>query len=418
MRGLHIFFTGMIFFLPFFMHAQDLELGGSAEARHTFLFAEDDPILSDVETFRLKAVRKMENSSIEAVMLYSTGLKSLDPSQSFRPGSVMDSAFQDLLTDSNFIISQLFTDSTTSQFIPVLERLYYSSLFPKDQLTMERMVLKLYFKKFDLYAGKQTIAWGTGYGWNPTDIWNVKNPLDPSAPRLGLNALRVQIPLGQLSEYDMVYAPGADFEHTSFGMRAKSNLGGYDFSFSGARLMNHDREVYGLPKKLMLGFDLAGEVIFDIGIWIEASFNNRYTNDGDIFSFDTTFAMADVGLDYTFTSGYYLSLEYFYNGLGEASYRDYDSQSVLYLLSGEMSGLGQNYLMLGIMKDFLSSYNGRLYSMLNLTDVSAVVIPNITYNYSDDISLQLGTNIFIGNKEKSEFGSFYSSSFLKVEGYF
>jgi len=65
-----------------------------------------------------------------------------------------------------------------------------------DRTFLDNAYLKLSLKAFDLTVGKQQISLGTGYVWNPTDVFNIKDPLDPTYEQPGHNALRVDVALG------------------------------------------------------------------------------------------------------------------------------------------------------------------------------------------------------------------------------
>jgi len=52
------------------------------------------------------------------------------------------------------------------------------------------------FERVLLRIGKQQLPWGAGYSWNPTDIFNAKDPLDSTYERVGLNAFQLQVPFG------------------------------------------------------------------------------------------------------------------------------------------------------------------------------------------------------------------------------
>jgi hypothetical protein len=64
---------------------------------------------------------------------------------------------------------------------------------------MDRALIKLYFGSFDLIFGKQQIAWGTGYAFNPTDTWNIKDPLNPNGAKIGVLAANLNFFFGENS---------------------------------------------------------------------------------------------------------------------------------------------------------------------------------------------------------------------------
>lgn len=402
----------------------NLEFGGYLENKTSLMFAEDE-LFSDIATLRLEGGWRFgDRGGIETHILFSSTFAPLDPFESFKEGSVMERIFTELLAGPMMIIdsmglidSSLLDPELFEEFESYFRYLPYSSFYPKDKFILDRALLKLYFKPFDIFIGRQMIAWGTGYAFNPTDIWNTKSPLDPNAPKLGVNAIRAEIPFGPVSGLTLVASPCMDFEHSSAGFRLKGNLGGFDMSLSGMRVMTVDMELLGLPRKIMAGADLAGQ-IGDVGVWAECAVINPIYPDMEYTDFDSLYAQIDAGLDYSFTNGLYIMLEYYYNGLGQYKSENYGYMDFMNLFGGEMSGFAQNYLIFGLTKDFLDYFIFSAFALGNLNDQSAMLLPAIEYTFHDNISLKLSGQIGVGDEEKTEYGGVYSSGILTVTGFF
>ncbi len=429
MRRLFILF--LVVSIAFASGLENLELGGYLENKTSLMFA-DDESFSDIATLRIEGGWEFgERGGVETHMILSGALQPLDPFEAFKSGSVMERAMMEVLIGPMIMLDTLLVkldslglmDSTSKQlesendFETYLKYLPYSSFYPRNKIILDRALLKLYFKYFDIYIGRQMIAWGTGYGFNPTDVWNKKSPLDPNAPKVGVNAMRMEIPFGSISGLSLVVSPGADFEHSSGGFRVKGNLGGYDFSLCGMRIMNADMELLGLPKKVIAGVDMAGQ-IGDVGVWSECVVVNPVYMNMDYTGFDSLYIQADLGLDYTFTNGLYTMLEYYYNGLGQYTSDNYSFRDFLNMFGGEMSGMGQNYLMFGITKDMFDHYILSLFALGNLNDQSVILLPSLEYSFHDNISLKLSSQIGLGDDKKTEYGGMHSSMILTVTGYF
>ena len=412
------FFT-ILFLIHSLASGQNLELGGYLKARMQAIGL-DSTFVGHTETFRLEAKRSIgEKAEFETHLLFSNAFEAIDPSANFKPNSFMQNASDDLLGDALGGIdlgdSTLETDGLLDS--PIFQNLYYSSYVPKDQFSLDRAVLKLYFRKADLYIGKQVIAWGTGYAWNPTDFWNLKNPADPNAPKQGITALRLEVPLGTLSSLDLVLAPGLGLDEGSAGIRLKSNLWDFDYSFMTARQMNPDRLLYNLPPKWITGFDLAGDVGDGIGIWVELAYNNRIFSGQDLFNTDSNYFNVDAGANYTFDNGLMTIVEFYYNGLGQESSSNYSSRDFNNLFSGEVVGIGRYYSLISLNKELWDFYTFNLAGISNLSDMSFTVIPSLKYSWHDDLAITLGTNIFLGDLD-SEFGSLKQIVYGEVIGYF
>jgi hypothetical protein len=409
----------------------ELRFGGYLENRTTLTIAPDE-IVSDVAQLRLEGAWDYGmRGGVETNVIVSAALKPLDPFETVRESSVTGKALNELimlsigpamrdlqaadsLADSSGMSLSVISQKDLDRLVKYLP---YSSFYPDDQVLLDRALVKLYFKPFDLFAGKQIVAWGTGYAFNPTDVWNTKNPLDADAPKTGVNALRLEIPLGAVSGISLVASPGRDFSHASGGFRYKTNFQRFDISICAMRIMNSDRELLGLPKKIMAGADMAGQ-IGDVGVWAEAALNNPVYDWMEYTDFDSSYVQADIGLDYTFENGLYCMLEYYYNGLGRDDADDYGARDLVNLFAGETSGFAAHYLFGGTRFDIIDRFNISLFALGNLTDHSAMLVPSVEYLHSDNITLQIGAQAGIGDKQKSEYGGVYPNAFLTIRGYF
>ncbi len=424
--------------LPAAAGTDNLRFGGYVENGTSVMLADEESI-SDAASVRLEGDWDFgKRGAIETHVLLSAALQPLDPSIAFRRNSfladIMDELEQGLMAEAADVLGQEPVDTNEvdsaqlreqarlqrkrrKQVDNLLTYLPYTSFYPVDRVLLDRALLKLYFEGADLYIGRQTIAWGTGYAFNPTDIWNRKNPLDPTAPKVGVNALRAEIPLGMLSGISLVLAPGPDFDHTSGGMRLKGNLGGFDLSISGMRIMNADRELLGLPEKWAIGADMAGQ-IGDVGVWTEAAVNNPVYDGMSYTDLDSLYVQADAGADYTFEWGTYVMLEYYYNGPGRGDPDDYGVRDLLYVFTGETAGFGRHYLMAGTRHTFGNYYRVSGFVLGNISDRSAMLLPSIAYDFSDNMTIELSSQIGIGDKKRTEFGAVFGNLMLTVTGYF
>ena len=71
-------------------------------------------------------------------------------------------------------------------------------------------------KTLRIRAGRQQLSWGKGYSYNPTDLFHVKNPIDPTYEKEGVNALRFDFRWGVGGELSLVTAPDNKFEDAGY----------------------------------------------------------------------------------------------------------------------------------------------------------------------------------------------------------
>ncbi|HID29771.1 MAG TPA: hypothetical protein EYP19_07165 [Desulfobacterales bacterium] len=155
--------------------------------------------------------------------------------------------------------------------------------------------------------GKQQISLGTGYAWNPTDVFNTKDLLDPTYEQPGHNAIRLDVPLGSMYSFTALYAVGDGWKNSDKMLGLKGRISHFDYSLIGVEKIwtFHDytrfdpvRQTYlPLPeKRQMVGATTAGELL-GLGIWAEYGYN-KMENTEDFYELV-------VGGDYTFDSQTY-----------------------------------------------------------------------------------------------------------------
>jgi len=248
-----------------------------------------------------------------------------------------------------------------------------------DQLVWDRAYFKFFFPQADLTVGKQRIAWGAGYLWNPTDVFNpftlsfAVEEEQESEPE----AVRLEIPLGEASGIDTYVVSGQRWHETKKGVRIRTNLELYDLSASFVDLGSGG---------FQLGFDTTGE-LFGLGVrnetaMIAAAGENRY--------FQSVW-----GWNYTFENGWGIDMEYFFNGQGKKNEDDYDWDA---LNDGEISQLGMDYFYFGANRLLDEITNLRFSLLLNADDLSFIFYPSYTRNILQHLDLSLEALISAGEK--------------------
>ncbi|UCH11440.1 MAG: hypothetical protein JSU61_06005, partial [Fidelibacterota bacterium] len=186
-----------------------------------------------------------------------------------------------------------------------------------DTLYLDNVFLKARFKHFDLTVGKQQISLGTGYAWNPTDIFNIKDLMDPTYEQTGITAMRAEVPLGDRVGLDLILAPEESWETSAKMVQAKAGLGSFDFTGTYAEHTGQypywRLKTYAPGDTLLnyrkLGGSFVGQ-IWEIGLWGEGLWHV-----GDSPG-NMKFTEFLFGIDHTFDFQTYVMLEYFHNSAG------------------------------------------------------------------------------------------------------
>jgi len=408
---------------------QFLKLGGYLESRMSY-FAFEDEITTANALFRMEGNYDVsDKGKIEAHLLYFYDMQPSNPFSGFREGSVYDRIIDKYYQETIDGISPVLDDLTPDE-LDLLNRILdiyssgyfdhisYSSFFPKETLVMDRAFIKFFFSSSDLIFGKQQIAWGTGYVFNPTDIWNIKDPTDPNSPKIGVLAANLDFFFGENSSFNIIAAPGSNFDNMKYGFRLKSTAGRYEYSFSAVRDKSDDAALLNLPERIQLGSDFSGEIFEGIGFFGEAALSNPRYPGMEFSDTDSAYAQFCTGFDYTFKNGLYVLGEYYYNGLGENDHKNYDLTAFTRLTGGVMSGLAENYFSAVVSYPFLNDYTCTLIGLVNPGDISCALVPELEYAFHQNILVKLNSNLYLGSSSRTELGGLVNKISFCVTGYF
>ncbi|MCG8606092.1 hypothetical protein MJD09_14015 [bacterium] len=259
-----------------------------------------------------------------------------------------------------------------------------------------RAFITFYAGQAEITFGRQRIAWGTGFVWNPTDLLN---PFNPAAIELdekeGVDAGYLALPLGSLSKLELAYAPGRKALKSSTALRIGTNVGNYDLTIMAGDFQDD----------LVLGSDFAGYLG---GAGLRGELAYTWAED------DRNYFKGILNADYSFPNGLYVFVEFYLNGQGATSKGDYD---LLSLLSGRTFNLARYYVAASLTKTVTPLLGLNLYNILNLTDGSALIGPALTYSLAANLELAASAYFLTGD-EGTEYGQLNSSYFGHLQFYF
>ena len=273
----------------------------------------------------------------------------------------------------------------------------------------------------DVTVGRQPIAWGSALVVNPTDIIApfAFNDLDKEEV-FGVDAIRVRIPTGSLSEVDLGYVPGRDFRfgRSAFFARRRVNVWHTDGTLMAV----------GFRKNLLVGLDLSRSV-GPAGLNFGAAYVIAGAL-GDTPTVEKDYLRVSVDLDGNVTSRFYLYGEYHYNSAGGKSPEQYASLfSTTAYRQGNVYLLGRHYLMAGGNYQVTPLNTVAWLILWNTGDRSFDFWPSWEYNLAANAYLQAGTNIGVGRAPnswptpaplalRSEFGSYPRLFYVSLRYYF
>jgi len=280
----------------------------------------------------------------------------------------------------------------------------------QDTLYIDNMFLEFHHKLFDLTLGKQQIAPGVGYAWNPTDIFNLQDLMDPTYENEGISAVTLSIPLSYRTTLSGILQPKNSWNETVQYYQLKSGIGQFDLSALYSRSQLSQTGLFGASVQThdLYGFNLEGEM-FGLGIRSEVATHRLDYSDNLKYEYI-------IGADYTFKNSLYLLTEFYHSDLGaktdQTAFDDY-----LVYFAGERKSLNQNYLFALAMYPLGDLLDISAFGIINLDDKSAVIAPQLMYRIFQDVELSIMGSWFVGDNT-DEYGYQEHGARVRLRAYF
>ncbi len=286
--------------------------------------------------------------------------------------------------------------------------------FNATQITLDNAFVSWYAGPFSFRLGRQQLPWGTGYAWNPTDVFNVKDLLEPTYEKPGRDALKAEWGFGEAGGITLVFLPGATWQDSTRAVRGKMHVSGFDLSLSVIDEAYTTVDIFNpnpeqRETRRIFGGDFVGQV-WEWGVWAEGAWLD---GPGEEESWQFV-----LGTDNTFSWQTSLLVEYFHDSAGSERASDYSLAAWLDLVQGVRKTLGQDYVMLTVSHPVTALWTATISLVMNMNDQSLVAVPQVVYNFSDNLDITLSGNIFTGSAD-SEFGALQATNgYLRLKAYF
>jgi len=315
-------------------------------------------------------------------------------------------------------ILALLPEHISSKVAPGTEPFYILPF--SDRYYLDNAYLKLTFKHFDITLGKQQISLGTGYVWNPTDIFNIKDYLDPSYEQPGHNAVRIDVILGKAYTLTLLYGPEETWKNSAKLIQFKGKIWHFDYAFTAIEKnwVFHDYSRFDvnvmnfaeLPgKRQVLGFSTAGELL-GVGVWAEYAYN--WMEEAD------DFYELVLGGDYTFDFQTYIMVEYYRNTLGKSDYHQYTLNDWMRMLAQEQKSVARDQFYLFIQHPFGDFLRLGISGIYSTSDNSLALVPILNYTMSDNVEITAYLNLLTGKEGTAYSSRLGSGGMVRVRIYF
>lgn len=289
----------------------------------------------------------------------------------------------------------------------------------EDKDFLDNANLRLTFPTLDLTIGKQQISLGTGYAYNPTDIFNYKSLIDPTYEQPGHNAIRVDIPFGDGYGMMALYAMDEEWEKSTKLVRAKGRFSHFDYSLLAMETEKERTDylatfVTGTPqniteKRQIIGEDIVGELL-GLGVWNETTYN--------VMEISDNYWEFVIGVDYTMESQLYIILEYYQNNSLKSDADDYTLNDWLWYLNGDAKGLAKQQIYFYTsypITDLIMLQNSVIYAP---SDESTAIVPAINYNIFTNVEIEGIISLYLGEDNTAFSENMGSGGMLRARIYF
>jgi len=281
--------------------------------------------------------------------------------------------------------------------IPKGERALFQFAY-QDSLFLDNAFLKVRFNAFDLTVGKQQLSFGTGYAWNPTNLFNVKSLTDPTYEQPGHNAVRADISLTERSSLTALLQIEDKLNHSAALIRWKIPLSRLEVSFIAAQkywtLSDYQAAYFSRQKRQMLGVDFAGELL-GLGVWGEFAHS--------AMARAQNFTEMLFGADYTWEGGFYLMAELYYHSLAKSDWKKYSLTDWMRYVNGEILTVSKNQIYVYASYPATDLIDMSLSSIVSLSDKSAGFVVMLRYSLFENLMLNVISQLYTG-KNGTAFG--------------
>lgn len=279
-------------------------------------------------------------------------------------------------------------------------------------LEADRFYVDYHKDNFQITLGRQRVAWGTCWVWNPTDLFNPQNVLNFDYEELpATDAVRLQYYTGPVTKIDVTYQPAIDPDNQILAGLWSFNQWNYDINLIAA--MRFKRWLSGLSwTGDILDAGFRGEVLVTQAP-DEPDTNSLYQQIGEssLSSWDKPIVSVALSGDYTFPNTFYIHTEILYNNNGKTYNTLLFQEEALSLgmLSAARWSLYQEFSY-----DVTPLLRGTIYGIFNPDDKSFVIVPSINYSVVTNLDLYL-ISLFFEGDTLTQYGEYGTAFYARIK---
>lgn len=307
----------------------------------------------------------------------------------------------------------------------------------EDRIYIQEAFLGLNGGPWHLRIGRHRFYTGSGYAFNPIDLFNRKDALDPTYEVDGLDAVLLGRDLGEDAVLQAMIrfskaAPG----NADYLLRLKGVLAGWDTALQFTQMtktrtdfesINRDgslqnillgvekAEDYELRYRWnMIAAEATGEIL-GVGLYFEGGYvfiksQGEYDSELDRKA-SRDHARGLIGFNYTFESQLFLMAEYLYLGQEDTPY--YTMNDRLGYFTGEILSMNRDTMLAGGSYPLTDLIDFSLYIIAGLNDRSVIINPWLEYAIFPGCRISLSVYSPQG-REESMSGKTGSGGFFRI----
>jgi hypothetical protein len=279
----------------------------------------------------------------------------------------------------------------------------------------------LYTPAFKLRLGRQKFYTGTGYAYNPIDLFNPMDPLDPTYEVDGIDALLAAIRLPRQVELQGFMRFSDRLRTSDYLVRMRSFVSGWDVALQYTHFMKErtDWEMLNTEEGLkaveegdpiedfihefrwhLIAGEFAGELA-GVGIYAEGGyvFIEEPVDIGTLDCATRDHERFLVGADYTFDMQLYVITEYLRLGQGRSESSQISLNDRMAYYTGEILAINKNTLFTGVSYPLTDLTEVSLYGIIGCDDPSAIINPWVLINVYPGVRLSLTGYLPVGDEE-------------------
>jgi hypothetical protein len=276
---------------------------------------------------------------------------------------------------------------------------------------IDRLWLDYVKNDWQFTLGRQRIAWGTSWAWNPIDLFNPKDVLDFDYEEMpGADAVRIQYYTGPVTKVELAVSPGKKKEDLIAAGLISFNRWNYDFNL----IAGYKKE------RWVAGGGWVGDIM-DAGfrgeILVSQAPKEKYNSplyqlfNLEPLSSDNPDVSFVISGDYTFPNSFYIHTELLFNSNGT------DELTALYFqeaIQHDMLTPARWSIFHEFAYQFTPLLRGGIFTIINADDKSFVLVPSVSYSVITNLDLYF-TGFITGGDELTEFGNTGTSVFFRLK---